>query len=77
MIEIPWKSLPPETLDALLEEIVTRDGTDYGAVEKTTAQKQLMARRQLEAGYVLLLWNDESESASLVSREESRSAGLV
>ena len=77
MIVIPWQSVPADTLDAMLEEIVTRDGTDYGAVEKSTAQKQLTARRQLEAGYVLLLWNDETESASLVSRDEARSAGLV
>ena len=77
MILVPWQSIPPETLEALLEEIVTRDGTDYGAVEKSTAQKLLAARRQLEAGYAYLLWNDESESASLVSPDEAREAGLI
>ena len=77
MIEIPWQSLPVQTLDAMLEEIVTRDGTDYGAVEKSTAQKLLAARHQLQAGHVLLLWNDATESASLVSRDEARSAGLI
>lgn len=77
MVVIPWQSLAPETLDSLLEEIVTRDGTDYGAVEKSTAQKQRVARHQLEAGIAVLLWNDETETASLVSREEAKLAGVI
>ena len=29
-IIVPWKDLPPDTLHNLIEEFVTRDGTDYG-----------------------------------------------
>ena len=36
---IPISTLQNELLDSLLEEIVTRDGTDYGVVELTTEQK--------------------------------------
>jgi hypothetical protein len=32
-IEVPPDALSPEALRALVEEFVTRDGTDYGAVE--------------------------------------------
>ena len=31
-MHIPWDALDAETLTRLLSEIVTRDGTDYGAV---------------------------------------------
>ena len=30
---IPWERIPPDTLERLIEEYVTRDGTDYGTVE--------------------------------------------
>ncbi len=71
-MEIPWQTLDDETLDRLLSEMVTRDGTDYGARELTTAEKVKGARRSLESGRARLLWNVELESASLVSYEQLR-----
>jgi uncharacterized protein YheU (UPF0270 family) len=76
MITVPWQSLEVETLDSLLEEIVTRDGTDYGIAEKSTTEKLTRARNQLRSGFAVLVWNPESESASLVSREEAAAMGL-
>jgi len=73
-MKIPWDSLSAETLNALLEEIVTRDGTDYGAVEKSIEQKVAFARHQLKSGYAVLVWDSELESASLITPEE---AGLL
>ena len=69
-MKIPWESLPGETLDTLLEEIVTRDGTDYGDVEKSTSQKLTYARNQLKAGYAILYWDAELESASLLTPQQ-------
>jgi len=69
---IPWQSLNADILDAMLEEIVTRDGTDYGDIEKTTPQKVLYAKNQVKAGYALIFWNTELESASLISPEQAR-----
>lgn len=66
-MQVPWRSLPADTLDRLLEEIVTRDGTDYGGVEKSTMQKVTLARNQLQSGHAVLFWNAELESASLVT----------
>ncbi len=67
-MKIPWQELSSETLDSLLEEIVTRDGTDYGAQEKTTEQKVTLARNQLRSGLAVLYWNTELESATLLSK---------
>lgn len=70
-MQIPWQSLSSATLNTLLAEIVTRDGTDYGAAEKSTEQKVTYARNQLQSGHAVLLWNSELESASLVTPEQA------
>ena len=32
-LKIPYDQLNPETLHGVIEEFVTRDGTDYGEIE--------------------------------------------
>ncbi len=71
-MKIPWQKLPPETLESLLEEIVTRDGTDYGLLEKSTAQKVKIAKNQLVSERAFLFWDSKLESASLISVEQKR-----
>lgn len=50
LVEVPHTRLSPETLRGVVEEFVTRDGTDYGAVERTLEQKVAEVLRQLERG---------------------------
>ena len=64
-MEIPWKSLQPTTLRALIEEFVTRDGTDYGSNEASLERKVADVRRQLEKGEVKLCFDPESETCNL------------
>ncbi len=71
-MKIPWQILPPETLESVLEEIVTRDGTDYGLLEKSTAQKVKLARNQLVSERAFLYWDSKSESASLISADQAK-----
>ena len=66
---IPISTLQNELLDSLLEEIVTRDGTDYGVVELTTEQKVERAKAALKTGQSKLYWDEETESASLITKE--------
>ena len=66
-MEIPYKSLKKELLFEMLKEIVTRDGTDYGAEEKTVEAKISAATRSLEEGKACLFWDEETETASLHS----------
>jgi uncharacterized protein YheU (UPF0270 family) len=70
MIEIPWQNLPEETLSRMLEEIVTRDGTDYGAQERPVSARLEEAKTSLREGKALLTWDEESESASLIDRDQ-------
>jgi len=70
-VRIPWQELSSHTLETLLEEIVTRDGTDYGSTEKSTIEKITFARNQLKNGDAVLYWNTELESASLLSLQQA------
>ena len=67
-VEVPHAQLAPEVLRRLIEEFVTRDGTDYGAIERTLAEKVAIVERQLEAGEVAIVVDAESETVDIVVR---------
>jgi uncharacterized protein YheU (UPF0270 family) len=66
VIEVPSSALSEEALRGLIEEFVTRAGTDYGAVERTIDEKIADVRRQLSRGEVKIVYDPESDSANIV-----------
>jgi uncharacterized protein len=72
-MDIPWQELQPETLRALIEEFVTRDGTDYGEREASFETKVRQVRQLLETGKIKLVFDPETESCDL--REVDAGAG--
>ena len=67
---VPWQEIPPETLDNLIEEFVTRDGTDYGEQEIGTATKVAQVREQLRRGQASVVFDEATETISIFSREQ-------
>lgn len=65
-IEVPLTALSEDTLRGLIEEFVTRAGTDYGADEKSLEQKMADVRRQLVRGEARIVFDPETESANIV-----------
>ena len=61
---IPWQSLSDDALAGVIEEFVTREGTDYG-VEYSLEEKCLAVRRQLEAGEALITFDEATGTCSL------------
>jgi hypothetical protein len=49
-----------------VEEFVTRDGTDYGAVERSAEDKIARVEAQLASGEVRIVFDPETESANIV-----------
>ena len=49
-MDIPWQALSDETLTRLLEEYVSREGTEYGHHDYSLADKVAQVRLQLERG---------------------------
>ncbi len=69
---IPWQSLSEEALSGVLEEYITRDGTDYGANELTLDARLQRARRQLQKGDVQLVFNSAEQSCHVITRDQAR-----
>jgi uncharacterized protein YheU (UPF0270 family) len=69
-MKIPHDELAPETLTRLLTEFVTRDGTDYGEVETTLEQKISQVRAQLRSGEIVIVFDAESETCTLIPKHE-------
>ena len=64
-MDIPWQKLQPETLTALIEEFVTREGTDYGWREVSHEAKVAQVRDLLAHGKIKLVFDAETESCDL------------
>jgi uncharacterized protein len=68
---IPYQQLSPEALNGLIEEFITREGTDYGEEEITLARKVKQVERQLASGEVVIVFDPTSESVSLLTRRDA------
>jgi uncharacterized protein YheU (UPF0270 family) len=66
---IPYNELPAATLQALIEDFVTRDGTDYGQDEMSMSEKAGHLMALLKTGELLITYNEDTESCGLVTRE--------
>ncbi len=68
-IEIPPSQLSEETLQAVIEEFITREGTDYGLQNYSLEQKVLQVKSQLESGQAVIAYDPVSESCSLLAKD--------
>jgi uncharacterized protein YheU (UPF0270 family) len=73
MIEIPFRQLTPDVLDALIEEFIHRNGTDYGEVEFSLADKVEQIKRQLQSNDVLVVYDEETETTNIIPKHSLRS----
>ncbi|MCB9522170.1 MAG: YheU family protein [Myxococcales bacterium] len=62
---VPWRDLSPQALQAVIEEFVLREGTDYGPGQYDLAAKVQTVRAQLERGEAVLTWHPGSQSTSI------------
>jgi len=63
---IPADRLSPQALQGLVEEFITREGTDYGMREIALESKVGSVRRQLEAGLVVIVFDPATETTTIV-----------
>lgn len=69
LILVPYDSLEQSTLMALVEEFVTRDGTDYGDLECATEQKVQQVLAGLADKRWLIVFDPDLEQCNIVTRE--------
>lgn len=66
---IPHDMLDPEILQRMLEDFVTRDGTDNG-YEATLEQRVERLRRLIERREVLIVFHPDTGDTSLAHRRD-------
>jgi uncharacterized protein len=66
-VEVPYTRLAADVLRRVAEEFVTRDGTDYGAAEKSLEAKVADVTTQLERGDAAIVFDAASGTINVVS----------
>jgi uncharacterized protein YheU (UPF0270 family) len=70
VVIIPHGELSPDTLDNLISEFVTRDGTDYGEQETPLASRIGQVRQLLQRGQVVILFSESTGLCNIVAKDQ-------
>ena len=68
-VELDMDQLSPDALRGLVEEYVSREGTDYGHADWSLEEKVRQVLDQLERGDARIVFDVERESASIVPKD--------
>ncbi len=68
---IPATQLSRQALRGLIEEFITREGTDYGDTAYTLDDKVAQVEQQLRTAEVVIAFNAEQNSCTLLPRKEA------
>lgn len=71
-VELAASDLSPDALRGLVEEFVSREGTDYGHVDRSLESKVRDVMRQLEEGDARIVFDLATETASIVASRARR-----
>ncbi len=71
-IVVPYTALSAEALEGVIEEFITREGTDYGHHEHSLEQKRASVFKQIQRGDVVIVFDPEAEATSLVRKDALR-----
>lgn len=71
VVEVPWSALSADALRGVIEEFITREGTEYGERDMPLATKVAQVRRQLEHGEALIYFDQASASCQLLTRSQA------
>ena len=52
-------------LQGVIEEFISRNGTDYGEIEASTETKFMQVKSKLETGSAVLIFDDETETTNI------------
>ncbi|MFT7006750.1 MAG: hypothetical protein ACJAXJ_001258 [Colwellia sp.] len=67
---IPLEQINKETLTAIIEEFILREGTDYGVIDASKADKIAQVKLQLQQGSAVIVYSELHESVNILPREQ-------
>lgn len=68
-IEVPPEKLTAELLQAIIEDFITREGTDYGHDEYSLEEKVSQVKLQLHENKAFIAFDSVTESCTLLIRD--------
>ena len=75
-LKIPYDQLSPEALHGVIEEFVTRDGTDYGEFEISLETKISQVLGQLKSGKAVIVFDQATETCNILKSDDPALIGL-
>lgn len=67
---VPLEKVSEHALNALIQEFILREGTDYGVREYSLDEKNIQVLKQLQQGRVLIVFDPSDETCSLLRKED-------
>ncbi len=62
---IPVNELSAKALKGVIEEFISRNGTDYGAMEASFETSFMKVKAKLKDGSAVLVFDDETETTNI------------
>lgn len=72
IVLVPYDHLSPEALRSLIEEFVTRDGTDYGQTDVPLQRKIDQVMVQLTSGMAIIMFDESTLTCTIVRKDDPR-----
>ncbi|MCP4986161.1 MAG: YheU family protein [Colwellia sp.] len=67
---IPLDQISHETLSAIIEDFILREGTEYGAVDISKEDKIAQVKQQLDQGSAVLVYSELYETVNILPSEQ-------
>lgn len=74
-MKIPINQIEPETLNAIIESFILKEGTDYGSTEASLEDKIEQVKTQLANGTAILVYSELYETVNIVPADQYQSTG--
>jgi len=68
--KIPISQLSPDALQGVIEEFISRNGTDYGEIEASEETKFRQVKCKLETGAAVLIFDDVTETTNIFQADD-------
>lgn len=67
---IPPDQVSADALGGLIEEFITREGTDYGQIDVDLSVKVDQVKHQLDKGDIVIIFDSITESVNLMTKHQ-------
>ena len=68
---VPFEAISHDLLRPLIESFITREGTDYGALERSLEEKVASVILQLKRKEVYIVFDGDLESVTIITAQEA------